>query len=88
MGVGDSFRRVTIGSMGCRGEPPFGDDWPATYNAIESQIRNSDLGNGIHAVRYHYVSPGNDPPTLQVDLDNRLWPTLREEAARFAWLLW
>lgn len=79
-------RRVVLGPVGVRGEPPVeGSELVKPLRDWEEFIRHSDLGAGTHWLRLFYAQQAGEMLACEVLRDNDVWPEAQAAAEGANW---
>jgi len=78
--------RVTIGSVGVRGEPPVqGETLVAWCQPFAEKLKQHPFPPGTHWVRVFYAQIGGETLACEVLLNNEVWDEMQTEMAATDW---
>jgi hypothetical protein len=84
--IGGKQRRVTIGTVGVRGNPPVqGEHLVGWFRLFEEKLNDKQLQLGAHWIRVYYGQLQGTTTACEVLLDNDVWDEMQAEMAAIAW---
>lgn len=83
--VGGRPRKVTYGNVLIKSTEKQSRNAVGWFTSFEERLKAYPLPSGTHWVRVYYGQQASEVLGFEVMLDNKPWPEMQAEAAKFAW---